>query len=296
MKEAEEIKALISLLDDPDSEILSQVTEKIFSYGSTAIPYLENAWEITEDEFLQSRIIALLETIQEEDIRRELMEWASSLNLDPLVGAVILSKARYPDLAEKEVFDLVEKIRKSAWLELNNELTALEKIKVLNHVIYSIYGFHADPKTISEPENHYINTALSKKSGNPLSLGILYIHLAEKLGMAVVGVNLPEHFVLAYVNSSSEISFLDKNKVLFYINPFNQGTVFSRNEIEVYLKKMKYPHKEEYFLPCDSLTVVRLYLMHLILIFKKENKEEKLEFLKSLVPVLTKKSGESYEE
>jgi len=287
MKEAEEIKALISLLDDPDTRIIDQVSEKLLSYGEKAIIYLENAWEKSLEEPFLSRVDQILEILREDVIKRNITDWTRSEAKDILEAAFIISQIRFPNIEKEEIFAESEKILKDLWLELNDELTALEKVNVLNHVLFTIYGFNPNIKNINHFDNHYINKVFKDKTGNPLTLGILYIHIAAKAGLPVMGVKLPEHFVLAYVNTNEEISFVDKNKVLFYINPFSKGTAFSRNEIETYLKKMKYPHNNEYFLPCTNIEVARIYLEQTAVMMENENpKLLKTDFINELDAIL----------
>ncbi|MDO8898639.1 MAG: hypothetical protein Q7V19_13400, partial [Bacteroidales bacterium] len=60
MEDNKELKALISLVDEPDELLFNQVRNRIFAYGLAAIPALEKAWESTLDDQTQQRIIQLI--------------------------------------------------------------------------------------------------------------------------------------------------------------------------------------------------------------------------------------------
>jgi regulator of sirC expression with transglutaminase-like and TPR domain len=79
--------------------------------------------------------------------------------------------------------------------------------------------------------------------------------LAQSLDIPVHGINLPEHFVLAYTGNTINPDTLEysSNNVLFYINAFSRGMVFSYKDVEVFLKQLNQESKPEYFLPCNNV-------------------------------------------
>ena len=81
------------------------------------------------------------------------------------------------------------------------------------------------------------NTILINKKGNPLSLSLIFLIIAQKCELPIQGVNLPKHFLIAYTHEELEIFLGDPVK--FYINPFSQGTILSRHDIEQFLEKEK---------------------------------------------------------
>ncbi len=91
--------------------------------------------------------------------------------------------------------------------------------------MFDIHRYSGNKTNIDAPQNLFINNLLETKKGNHLSIGILYIILGQKLNIPVYGVNLPQHFILAYAGEISEerVKTADENGVLFYINPFNKG-------------------------------------------------------------------------
>ena len=80
--EDKEIKALISLLDDDDKQVVSHVEEKILSLGKEVIPYLEKEWETSFNPSLQSRIEEIIHTLQYDLLRARLLEWYKGADKD----------------------------------------------------------------------------------------------------------------------------------------------------------------------------------------------------------------------
>lgn len=283
MKETE-IRALISLLDDPDENISSQVSEKILSIGTEIIPQLESQWETSFDPLQQKRIENLIHQIQFDTICKALTAWATIGKQDLLQGALLIAKYQYPDLNEEKVKTLLDLIRQDTWLELSPRLTALEKIKVLNHILFDIHGFSGNTSNYHAPANSYINNVLESKKGNPLSLSIIYCILAQSLDIPVFGVNLPEHFIVCYHDINNEIpdNLINENRVYFYINPFSRGTIFGQNDIDAFLKQIKREPEKQFYEPCSNLDMIIRVLNNLILAYEKLGYPEKIKELKKL--------------
>ena len=267
-----EVSALISLLDDPDEKIFNEIKEKIKSIGSEVIPLLENAWETSFDSLLQNRVENLIHTIQFDDVKKDLTSWSQSGGHDLLGGAILIAKYQYPDLNEKKLRAHIEQIRNDVWLELNSNLTALEKVRVINHIFFDVHSFSGNTQNFHAPQNSYITNVMESKKGNPLSLSILYTIIAQGLNIPIFGVNLPEHFILAYVEESSRLPILAGNpspKVIFYINPFSKGSAFSYKEIDSFLKQLKLKPDKMYYEPCSNAAMISRLIRNLIFSFEK---------------------------
>ena len=215
-----EIKVLIDLLDDPDQEIFRVVSGKLLERGIEAVPSLEKAWESSLNQELQEKIEELIHNIQFRYICDELQIWATSGGENLLYGAYLIARYQYPDLYFSEIEGHIEILRKDVWLEIHNNLTALEKVRVLNHVIFGVHKFSRNSTNFYSPRNSFINQVFETRKGNPISLAIIYSVVAEKLEIPVYGVNLPLNYILAYEDKTYDE---DPYNILFYINPFNRG-------------------------------------------------------------------------
>ncbi len=277
------IKALVTLIDDPDENIYVHVRDQLKSIGSTAIPYLEQSWENENSSLLlQSRLENLIQEIQFEHIKAQMLIWSKSVDKDLLEGALIVAKYNYPQLDEVLVTQSIQKIRRDIWLEINPNMTAYEYIKVLNKIFFGTYNFHGDTKNFHSPLNSCINTVLEFKKGNPLSLSLIYSILAQSLDLPVYGVNLPNHFILAYLDENhSQLNMENNNKygVLFYINPFSKGSLLDTNAVCEFLDGLQIPHYREFFEPCPNSAIIRRMITNLIAAFQQVGNAKKVEEL-----------------
>ncbi len=114
------------------------------------------------------------------------------------------------------------------------EMSSVEKIKLFNHVFYNYFGFSGNTKNHHDPQNSYINQVLESKRGNQISLAIIYSTIAQKLDIPVYGINLPQHFILGYIDEGKQVE--QEFSVLFYINAFNKGAIFGKHDVDQFLQ------------------------------------------------------------
>ncbi|MBK7618613.1 MAG: transglutaminase family protein [Flavobacteriales bacterium] len=275
-----EIRALITLIDDPDEGVYAEVRGRIVELGDHVVPVLERAWEFDDlGDLFRDRIEDILHTIHLAAVNDRLKAWKATGGEDLLEGALIISRYRYPDMDEQKVKARLASIRQDIWLELNDHLTAFEKVRVFNHIFFQIHGFKGNKRNYHAPQNSYINEVLDSRKGNPLSLAIIYQVLAEDLHLPLRGVNLPNHFVLAYLDEDS-IGGADSGQegeenVLFYVNAFSQGDILGRNEINEFLDKLKVEHKPSFYTPCTNMDIIRRQLNNLANSYKKLDDPER---------------------
>lgn len=286
-----EIQALITLIDDPDEGVYLQVRERIVQLGDNVVPVLERAWEYDDlGDLFRNRIEDILHTIHLASVTDRLKAWKASGGEDLLEGALIISRYRYPDMDEQKVKARLASIRQDIWLELNDHLTAFEKIRVFNHIFFQVHGFKGNKRNYHAPQNSYINEVLDSRKGNPLSLAIIYQVLAEELHLPLRGVNLPNHFVLAYLDEES-IGGADhgqqgEENILFYVNAFSQGDILGRNEINEFLQKLNIKPRQSFYSPCTNMDIIRRQLNNLANSYQKMGDSDRAHDLEGLRDLL----------
>src|SRR6185312_6951840 len=117
-----ELKALVSLLDDEDTSIVSHIEEKILSLGTSIIPYLEQEWESNFNPHVQRRIEELIHTLQYELLKERLQKWYESEDQDLLTGMWLVATYQYPDIELIKLKQELEQIYYETWLEFKPDL------------------------------------------------------------------------------------------------------------------------------------------------------------------------------
>lgn len=261
METTKELSALFTLIDDPDEEVFGAVSEKIIDYGKNIIPSLEHLWETIPDENVQHRIELLIHRLHYRDLSEDFRQWNISGHHDLMLGALLVSKFQYPDLATTPVLQEIEKIRRNIWLELNNYLTPLEQINIVTSILYSYYGLKGGEVNYQENNEFLIHKTLEAKRGNQLSNGILYLVLAELLDIPVKAISIPKQFVLAYFKHgySDENLTNPQEKIEFFIDP-TSGQVFTHKDVVSYFKRIATETNTSYFMPQNNRTIIRQLL------------------------------------
>ncbi len=266
-----ELNALISLIDDPDEEIYAQIKSKLLSFGPEVIPLLEDAWENHALGLLfQSRIEDIVHLIHFEDVKSHLCQWAESDEQDLLEGMLLVNRYQYPDLDQDKIRTRINQIIKDVWIEINDDLTGFEQIKVINHILYEVHGFRGNHTHFHALQNSYLNNVLETHKGNPLSLGVLYLLIAQSLNLPLYGVNLPHHFILIYQTPHIETNLPqeEKDQLVFYINAFSRGNIFPREEIDKHIQQLKLDPVPGFYQPCSHIVIVKQVINHLINSYK----------------------------
>ncbi len=285
MSSDSEIHALIQLLDDSDQEVFLHVYNKLKSLGPDAIPALEEVWSGDLNSVIHERLEEIIHEIQYEALIEDWEIWLEQESPDLLSGAFLVAKYHYPDIHFEDLSKKITKLKQNIWLELNYSQTPLEQIQIFNQVFYSYHGFKGS-QTTSDFQDFCINQVVDSKKGSAISIGILYQVLANELNLPVYGVTLTRHFILAFCKRTLlDFSEEENNEreIMFYVNPINKGSIFSRNEIKDYLEKMNVTAEPKYFLPADNLSIIKEMLNYLIELYGQQNRENRVDELKALL-------------
>ena len=285
-----EINALIRLVEDPDPQIYSQVKLKLVSYGSSVLPSIEHTWlKASQNDEHQSKLQDIISEIRVSELSEKLVKWKNSSNRDLLKGALIISQYQYPNINELMIEKEIEKIQQKVWLEINDGNTAFETVKIFNHVMFDICGFKGNKKNFFSPNNSFLYSALRQRQGTPLTLSIIYSIVAQRLEIPIYGVNLPNQFILGFVDENKTLKMLNidsERQVLFYINPYAKGRIFDHHEIENYLRALKLPMEKEHYEPCSNTVILKRMLSNLCFSYKKIGDTQKVEDLQKLNLIL----------
>ncbi|MBK8344803.1 MAG: transglutaminase family protein [Bacteroidetes bacterium] len=289
MSNESEIAALIALLDDNDQEVFDHVSARLIALGPMVIEKLEDAYTTIPNPVMQERIEELIYHIQFLRVEQDLQIWAANDNNALLKGLLIVTRHQYPELDEDKLLKTISRIQKDIWIGINNYLSPLEQMNVVNQTLFSHYQFLGLNNDDDEMRYMYLNIVVDAFKGNHFSIGLLYLSLCQQLDLPVYGVCLSSHFILA--RTREFISDFDdreaaKNEVLFYINPYNKGLAFSEKEINIFLNKIGAQPNDKYFAPASNKQVLLEYVQYLIQLIKKPADQYKADDLRRLEDIL----------
>ncbi|MDF7813427.1 transglutaminase-like domain-containing protein [Hymenobacter sp. YC55] len=282
-----EIKALISLLDDP--EVAPQIQEKIQTLGESLIPFLEESWEETLDSQQQQRLEDLIHRLQFEGLQQRLRVWRDSGSENLIEGMWLLNSYQYPDADLQVLNRAIEQLRFEVWTLLKPEMHPADQVQALNYVLFKTHKFAANTQNFHSPANSMLQRVLETRRGNPLTLCVIYLLVAQRLNLPIYGVNLPNLFVLTY-----RLDNLDVEP--FYINCYNRGLVLSRTDIEHYVAQLNLTPNDIFYEPCSHIDIVRRALRNLQLSFEKLQEPAKAAEVNKLLAILTEEQSAAPDE
>jgi regulator of sirC expression with transglutaminase-like and TPR domain len=270
-----ELKALVSLIDEEDKEILNLVEKQIYTLGSQVIPYLENEWQQQKDQKIQKRIEDILHHLQFETVLERLQQWKKDEQQDLLTGLWIIATYQYPSLELKNLKIQIEQIYYEVWQVFREGLHPHDLVRIMNSIIFGKLRFkpNTDYQAIN---NSMINMVLETRMGNPIALCCVYMLVADKLKLPIYGVNLPNIFIITY---KSEL-------MQFYINPTNKGIIFSKVDIDNYIEQLNIPAADVFYEPCSHLDMLKRILRNLSFSFEKVEDLDKMKDIKKMLAVL----------
>ena len=133
-----ELKALVTLLEDEDEEIVTHVERKLMEIGTGVIPLLEREWETNFNPMIQRRIEDLIHTLQFELFQERLQDWKETRSEDDLLeGLWLVATYQYPDLDLMELRQEVHQLYTEVWREFSDELVAFDQVRIMNSVLFN---------------------------------------------------------------------------------------------------------------------------------------------------------------
>jgi regulator of sirC expression with transglutaminase-like and TPR domain len=175
-------------------------------------------------------------------------------------------------------------MKREIWLGLQYEMSSIEKVKLINHIFYNVYGFSGNTKNHLDPQNSFISQVIESKRGNQISLAIIYSTLAQKLDIPIYGVNLPQHFILGYIDETKKEE--KEFGVLFYINAFNKGAIFGKHDVDQFLRQLNLQPQPGFYAPCSNVEIIKRVIRNMISAYENLGSKEKVEELQQLQEVL----------
>jgi len=117
-------------------------------------------------------------------------------DLPLLEAAASLAQDEEPGLDVQQVLEDVDRMLKRVRSRLGQEADDLTRLAVLNQVFFKELGFGLNANDYYAPENSYLQEVLRTRRGIPISLAVIWLELAQGLGLRADGVSFPGHFLV----------------------------------------------------------------------------------------------------
>lgn len=235
--------ALIKLLGDEDPTVYQAVKEKIISLGSDTQIWLKPC-QLSGDPLVRRHAQDIVRYFTRELADTRFMAYClqeeDQIELEK--GALLMAQTQFPEInptAYSAVLDdLAGELRE--WLAASDQKERL--LVRVNQFLFEEKGFTGNMENYYDPENSFINRVLDRRTGNPVSLCLVYVLLMRRLGFPVSGVGLPGHSVCRFLTATEEV----------YVDAFNLGKLLSRSDCVEHLTRCKHEVRDEYLSPMSA--------------------------------------------
>jgi regulator of sirC expression with transglutaminase-like and TPR domain len=232
--------ALINLLSDEDPAVYQAVRGKILSCGQSAIEWLR-PHTLSSDPALRRRAQEIIQHLARQTADDRFLTFClkEGNDLDLEQGSWLLARTQYPDINAEAYQALFDSYAGELRERLDLRADADQILATFNEYVFDVLRFKGNEQNYYDPENSYLNRVVDRRMGNPINLCLIYLLLARRLRLPVVGIGLPGHFICRFQSSSEE----------YYIDVFNRGKLWTKANCIQYLLLRNYKVQDDYLVP-----------------------------------------------
>jgi len=273
-----QISYLIQLLTDQDDFVKQKVRAQLIELGEDALPFLEIALR-DENAYLRiqaQEVIAAIFPRKLGEKFRQLAQKGLGRDVDLETGVLLIMEFGYPDSDPQACRDILDSLAKSLKQNLPSGTDPARTVLALTQLLFQQENFKGNTENYTDPDNSYFNKVLENKTGLPITLSALCILVANRLGLPIVGVGLPGHYIVKYNLAQNPI----------YFDPFHQGRILAREDCIQIILEFGQTFEEHLLSQLTNRETLIRMMNNLIMVYRNFNESEKAETLSSYIKIL----------
>jgi regulator of sirC expression with transglutaminase-like and TPR domain len=233
-------KALLTLLADDDQEVFEQIRETIVDRGAAAAEWLQD-YTLDSDPILRKRVRGIVAHFELQIADTNFLRFCLSKGekFDVEEGAWLLAKTRYSDINVAAYSAVLDEYAEKLKDRIDFGAPPGQILRTISYYLYHDMGYVGNVTNYYDPENSYLNRVVDNKTGNPISLSAIYLFVAQRLHLPLVGIGMPGHFICRFQSSKEEI----------YIDPFQQGKMMTKGQCIKMLIQSGHDYHESFIAP-----------------------------------------------
>jgi regulator of sirC expression with transglutaminase-like and TPR domain len=130
-------------------------------------------------------------------------------------AALYIALEEYPELEVQSYLQRLDAMAAEVSKQLPSEPYPLKILKAINHYLFETLGFQGNEQDYYDPRNSFLNEVLDRRMGIPITLSLVYLEIAHRIGFPMTGVNFPGHFLIRPEQEGMEL----------WVDPFHQGEI-----------------------------------------------------------------------
>lgn len=177
-------------------------------------------------------------------------------DIDLLAAVFLVAQEEYPRLRVSEEMSRVDDLAEEVAVHVDLDTPTFQVLFTLNQVLFRHHGFRGNVEHYDDPDNSMMNMVLDRETGIPITLSILYMEIAQRVGLLASGVNFPGHFVVR----------VDDEYGGCFVDPFHQGQILLSQDLRRRLTRVlgeDAPWRDEYLEPASNKAILMRLLYNL---------------------------------
>jgi regulator of sirC expression with transglutaminase-like and TPR domain len=178
-------------------------------------------------------------------------------------GALLIAQEEYPGLDVAHYLQRLDTMAETIRHTLGLELDPHHIVACINAYLFDELGFHGNQEHYYDPRNSFLNDVLERKTGIPITLAIIYLDLGRQVGLPIMGVGLPGHFIVQYMAQTGS----------FWIDPFHAGEILTHAACVACVRQIygpEAPWHEAYLHPVSDHAILQRMLHNLKAVYVQQ--------------------------
>jgi regulator of sirC expression with transglutaminase-like and TPR domain len=188
--------------------------------------------------------------------------------IDLAKAALYIAQEEYPTLDPAEYLNVLDVMASEVAQRLQDRLYPLRIVKSINQYLYEDLGFTGNTRDYYDPCNSFLNDAIDRRTGIPITLALIYLEVARRLDFPMVGIGMPGHFLIRPEFEGAGI----------FVDAFNRGEVLFQEDCEQRLQQIYGPElsmRPEFLTPVTRKQFLARMLTNLKMIYLNRAESEK---------------------
>jgi serine protease Do len=247
------------------------------------LPFASDSTRVLGDRAKQleqqaKRLRQLVKGVHEKTIRTRLVELLQKDDdeVDLLHAALMISQLDNPELDVQSYLREVDRLAEEIKATFPKNADENAKLQAMDKLLFEQLGFHGSRTDYYSSSNSYLNEVIDDREGLPITISVLYMELARRLGLKVVGVGLPGHFVVRYEPLKGVKQLIDV---------FEQGKRLSRKQAAELVRKTSDLKFDDQHLVAQQKKEIILRMLHNLMGSAQNNNdaESMLRYVETIV-------------
>jgi regulator of sirC expression with transglutaminase-like and TPR domain len=274
-----EQNALLALLADEDEAVYQTVRQRILAEGDSVLQWLAPATR-SNDPTQRRHAIEITRCIQRRQADDRFLAFClnSGEDLDLEEGALLLAQTQYPDINTAAYSAMLDCFADELREQIDFAASCDHIVATINEYLFKRQAFHGNEAHYYQPENSYFNKVIDRRTGNPISLCLLFLFLARRLHLPIAGIGMPGHFLCRFQTTTDEL----------FIDAFNSGKLLTKGDCVKYLLHTRDGFKEAYLAPISPRRTLLRVCSNLHQIYSQLNRPDDIARFQRYIVALAK--------